>query len=74
MRHPALISSMILAAAGGVSGCEKPSEPAEAPFEPVYDGIETRLFDGDLVHFPVPMQGARPPAEVEDYAECAAAQ
>ena len=74
MRHPAVISTMILAAAGGVSGCEKPQEPEVTRFDPVYEQIETRLLDGDLVNFHVQMQGARHPADVEDYAECAAAQ
>lgn len=74
MRHPILITSMFLAAAGGVSGCESVSEPAQMPFEPVYNGIETRLLDGDLVNFHVAMQGARHPADVEDYGRCAAAQ
>lgn len=39
-----------------------------------YDGIETRLLDGDLVNFHVSMRGARSPEDVSDYAECAAAQ
>ncbi|WP_327793521.1 hypothetical protein [Harenicola maris] len=46
----------------------------EAPFAPVYNGIETRLLDGDLVNFIVEMEGARTLADVEDYARCAAAQ
>ncbi|SNS26820.1 hypothetical protein SAMN04488078_100955 [Antarctobacter heliothermus] len=41
---------------------------------PIYSGIETRLLDGDLVQFEVEMRGARNAADVEDYAECAAAQ
>ncbi|MBS8226528.1 hypothetical protein [Vannielia litorea] len=44
------------------------------PFEPTYQGIETRLLDGDLVGFIVEMQGARDEEDVEDYALCAAAQ
>nr|WP_163851224.1 hypothetical protein [Pseudooceanicola aestuarii] len=45
-----------------------------APFEPVYQGIETRLLAGDLVNFHVRMIGARGNLDVSDYAECAAAQ
>ena len=41
---------------------------------PVYEGIETRLLDGDLVNFHVAMRGARGPEDLSDYAECAAAQ
>ncbi|WP_224823397.1 hypothetical protein [Cognatishimia sp. MH4019] len=44
------------------------------PFSPKYNGIETRLLDGDLVSFLVSMEGARGPKDVEDYARCAAAQ
>jgi len=43
-------------------------------FEPVYQGIETRLLDGDLVGFIVEMEGARDEQDVEEYALCAAAQ
>jgi len=49
--------------------------PAEDPgFAPTYNGIETRLLDGDLVNFTVTMTGARGPDDVSRYAECAAAQ
>ncbi|MBV2360570.1 hypothetical protein KUH32_12350 [Thalassococcus sp. CAU 1522] len=59
--------------AAGLAACEEPAQ-AEAPFVPGYEGIETRLLDGDLVQFAVAMRGARGPADVEAYAECAAAQ
>ena len=62
-----------LAAAGLLGACEAP-DPEAVPFEPVYEGIETRLLDGDLVSFVVQMRGARGPEDVADYAECAAAQ
>ena len=39
-----------------------------------YDGIETRLLDGDLVNFRVRMANAADLSDVEAYAECAAAQ
>jgi len=55
-----------------LSGCaEQGTEPA---FQPDYQGIETRLLDGDLVNFHVTMSGARGVEDVERYAECAAAQ
>jgi hypothetical protein len=61
-------------ACGGLMACA-PSEPvSRGPFAPDYLGIETRLLDGDLVKFLVLMRGARDNADVEDYAECAAAQ
>ncbi len=41
---------------------------------PSYQGIETRLLDGDLVSFRVSMTGANGPDEVTKYAQCAAAQ
>lgn len=52
------------------------AQRAEAPPPPnaVYEGIETRLLDGDLVNFHVKMRGARDEADVAAYAECAAAQ
>ncbi|WP_370742028.1 hypothetical protein [Pseudoprimorskyibacter insulae] len=56
-----------------VSACVE-SEGEVAPFKPDYAGIETRLLDGDLVNFLVTMRGARDPKDVENYAECAAAQ
>ncbi len=67
----ALISALALAS--GLSACTDDEGPA-APFAPVYGGIETRLLDGDLVQFDVAMRGARGPGDVEDYAQCAAAQ
>lgn len=55
-------------------GCaeEEPSGPDT--FEPTYEGIATRLLDGDLVSFNVAMRGARDAGDVEAYARCAAAQ
>ena len=65
-----------LALAELLAGCTpQESAPApELPFAPVYEGIDTRLLDGDLVNFLVEMRGARGPQDVADYAECAAAQ
>ncbi|MDU8910559.1 hypothetical protein [Aestuariicoccus sp. MJ-SS9] len=56
-----------------LTACEAAEEDA-LPFTPVYDGVETRLLDGDLVEFRVRMRGARTGEDVADYAECAAAQ
>jgi hypothetical protein len=39
-----------------------------------YDGIETRLLDGDLANFKVRMINATNNDDVADYAKCAAAQ
>jgi hypothetical protein len=65
----ALISALAL------SACAEGEGTGEArAFAPVYDGIETRLLDGDLVNFRVTMRGARDERDVERYAECAAAQ
>lgn len=61
-------------------GCTPPEQTdpdpdlTEMPFAPDYNGIETRLLDGDLVNFVVEMQGARNSEDVEDYLRCAAAQ
>lgn len=72
-----LISLPLLAACAA----EQPAGPAEAAarragmaFAPVYEGIETRLLDGDLVDFRVRMRGARDAQDVSDYAQCAAAR
>ncbi|MBJ3763532.1 hypothetical protein ILP92_12320 [Maribius pontilimi] len=40
----------------------------------VYEGVQTRLLENDLVNFLVEMRGARAPADVDAYARCAAAQ
>lgn len=56
-----------------LSGCAETDTAAPA-FAPEYQGIETRLLDGDLVNFHVTMAGARDPEDVNRYAECAAAQ
>lgn len=71
--HNATISSALL---GALAACE-PAEGVQAgqgPFAPVYDGIETRLLQDDLVSFQVAMRGARDTRDVSAYAECAAAQ
>lgn len=61
----------------GVAACTSAGDDpgvARAATAPAYQGITTHLLDGDLVNFQVAMTGATGPAEVERYAECAAAQ
>ncbi|MCA0995665.1 hypothetical protein [Alloyangia pacifica] len=65
--------SISLAALAALSACAEPA-PETAPFAPRYEGVETRLLDGDLVNFFVAMRGARGSEDVENYADCAAAQ
>jgi hypothetical protein len=57
-----------------LSACAAPDPTVQPTFAPVYQGVETRLLDGDLVNFRVSMKGARSQNDVEKYAECAAAQ
>lgn len=40
----------------------------------IYDGVETRLLDDDLVNFRVQMVGVATRADLDAYARCAAAQ
>ena len=70
MRCVALISALALG--GSLSACAPTQE--QPAFAPIYEGVETRLLEGDLVQFDVTMRGARDASDVEDYAECAAAQ
>jgi len=58
----------------GLAACESAGPASQDTFRPDYQGIETRLLDGDLVSFIVQMRGARDNADVAAYAECAAAQ
>lgn len=66
----AVIASLLLA------GCtaSQSATGGAGEFRPDYQGVETRLLDGDLVNFRVRMSGARGPSDVTKYAECAAAQ
>ena len=63
----------MLVLTAGLAACSDTGQ-AKQPFTPVYQGIETKLLEGDLVQFDVEMRGARSNADVNDYAECAAAQ
>ena len=62
-----------LLAVGATAACATAPAP-KGPYNPAYQGVETRLLDGDLVNFQVMMKGARSSHDVDDYAECAAAQ
>ena len=68
MKHLALISLTAFAA------CEPVPQVSQGVMTPAYQGIETRLLDGDLVNFRVQMTGAATPDDVTKYAQCAAAQ
>ena len=71
MGHMAVITPVALVVMLG--GCDA-AQPEATRFSPDYQGVETTLLDGDLVKFDVAMRGARAATDVEDYAECAAAQ
>ena len=73
MKAPALISPLALMGAGLLAGCTD-AAPQVTRFAPLYEGVETRLLEGDLVRFQVAMRGARDNDDVGAYAECAAAQ
>mgnify|MGYP005989272283 CR=1 FL=1 len=63
----------LLAALGLLCACQAGPQGTR-PFVPEYRGVETRLLDGDLVSFLVEMRGARDTGDVQDYADCVAAQ
>ena len=69
----ARISVLALGLGLGLSACVDRAGP-DTPFEPQYLGVATRLLEDDLVSFLVEMRGARGKQDVDDYAECAAAQ
>ncbi len=69
MRQLAIIPLLALTACN-----QGPDVAGQSAFNPGYQGIETRLLDGDLVNVQVAMTGARGPDDASKYAECAAAQ
>lgn len=73
MLRAAAFLSLALPMTLPVAGCAGAGGEAVA-FAPDYEGVQTRLLDGDLVNFQVAMRGARDGGDVERYAECAAAQ
>ena len=79
IRGAVLITALLGTAAGCAPLPERVTrdmspDAEEIPFDPAYEGIETRLLAGDLVNFHVKMRGARDNQDVSAYAECAAAQ
>lgn len=73
-----LVGGLFVSLSACVSDAQGPVDP-DAPFEPEYLGIETRLLDrdyegDDLIAFDVKMRGARGRADVAAYADCAVAQ
>lgn len=76
MRRHSLRRLAVPVLCAGLASCAPNGSgtPDPAPFTPAYQGIETRLLDGDLVSFLVQLRGARDRADVAAYAECAAAQ
>jgi hypothetical protein len=72
-RRAGLVSGI---AAAMMAGCVPSDEeaPAAVASPPIYEGVETRLLDDDLVNFRVRLSGAATRDDVADYARCAAAQ
>ena len=68
MRQAALISPLLLAA------CDMAPADQVTRVAPRYLGVQTSLLEGDLVQFVVSMRDAQGGRDVDDYAECAAAQ
>ncbi|MGO4853234.1 hypothetical protein [Phaeovulum sp. W22_SRMD_FR3] len=75
IRRPPLALALLVALPGALSACAEAGATApEKPFTPIYQGVETRLLEGNLVNFHVSMKGARNEQDAADYAKCAAAQ
>jgi len=66
---PAVMAGLALAGCAPVPAGEEVSRAV-----PQYEGVETRLLDDDLVNFHVRIRDAASARDLEDYAECAAAQ
>lgn len=64
----ALITPLLLAA------CAMAPGSGGARLTPSYDGVQTSLLEGDLVQFHVSMRDVQDDAQLDKYAECAAAQ
>jgi hypothetical protein len=64
---------LALALTSALAACET-AEPDVTRGAPVYQGIETRLLEGDLVQFKVALTNSDTPIHVKAYSECAAAQ
>lgn len=62
-----------ICAAATLAACTGP-QVGQGLARPSYDGVQTRLLEGDLVGFDVTLRGAGDARAVTRYAECAAAQ
>jgi len=69
MNRAALISPLMLAACAMQGGGGEVTRDA-----PDYLGVKTSLLEGDLVQFGVSMSGELTAQDLDEYAECAAAQ
>ena len=65
---------LAIAGFGLLASCAATQDPETVEFNPVYNGIERKLLDVDLVNLRVSMSGARDRADVVAYADCAVAQ
>ena len=76
MRAATLISPLASVVLAGCAVSDQPQDEVRpvVPENATYQGVETRLLDGDLVNFIVAMRGARDAQDVTGYADCAAAQ
>lgn len=57
-----------------LTACAGANLPAGLENAVIYEGVETRLLDGDLVNFIVRASGQATREDAIEYAECAAAQ
>jgi len=68
-------SALILGFAGlFLAACDPAERMDEDGPPPDYRSVETRLLDGDLVQFRVSVADPRSPADMQAFADCAAAQ
>jgi hypothetical protein len=67
---PAALAGLVLAGCAPVPA----GEEVVSRVVPQYEGVETRLLDDDLVNFHVRIRDAASARDLEEYAECAAAQ
>lgn len=70
----AWLAPLALAACSEMQVTPGIAPPPDPNFRPVYEGIETRLLDTDLVNFTLRMRGARSNEDIRAYGDCAAAQ
>lgn len=73
-RFISLTAALAAVAVAGCAGTQQAGHASRLSHAPAYQGVDTRLLDGDLVSFVVAMDATGTAQDVEDYAECAAAQ